>query len=340
MDHLSLCQYLHRAYLDARQNKRSKAAQLAFERNLEGEIIRLSSEILSRTYELSPSNCFINEKPVKREVVAANFRDRVVHHLLYNWIAPIFERQFIYDSYSCRVGKGTHFGIERARNFVRSASDNFQKEAWVLRLDISGFFMHIDREILHNLLITSLIKAKWRGVPDVPLCEYLTRKIVFHDPLANARFKSPPGAWRDLPKSKSLMGSPPNCGLPIGNLTSQLFANVYLNPLDHFVKRNLKMNFYGRYVDDMVLVHPNKTVLADAIPKIRDFLQGDLRLSLHPKKIHLQEAARGFAFLGAWLLPGRVRLGRRILGNLRDALRNPCGDAVLQCARVRSYMGM
>jgi hypothetical protein len=104
----------------------------------------------------------------------------------------------------------------------------------------------------------------------------------------------------------------------------------------------LLSRFYlpSQYVDDMVLVHPNKTVLADAIPKIRDFLQGDLKLSLHPKKIHLQEASRGFAFLGAWLLPNRVRLGRRILGNLRNALRNPCGDAVLQCARVRSYMGM
>jgi retron-type reverse transcriptase len=181
MEHQSLCQYLHRAYLDARHNKRSSRSQVAFEADMETELVCLCKELLGRTYELSPSNCFINEKPVKREVIAANFRDRVVHHLLYNWIAPIFERQFIYDSYSCRVGKGTHFGIDRARNFVRAASDNHRKEAWVLRLDISGFFMHIDREILYNLLVTSLIKAKWRGVPDVPLCEYLSEPQIYAD---------------------------------------------------------------------------------------------------------------------------------------------------------------
>ncbi len=205
--------------------------------NLESKLLSLTRELESRNYELSQSSCFICNYPVKREIVAADFRDRVVHHLLFNWLNPICERFFIYDTYSCRKGKGTHFGIERARGFMRSVSDDYRKEAWVIKLDIRGFFMSINRRRLYEILCHFLAKNNYGGVDDPELCKYLLEKTVFHDPFEKVLFKSPQREWIGLPADKSLRHSPPGVGLPIGNITSQLFANVYLNPLDHFVKR-------------------------------------------------------------------------------------------------------
>lgn len=185
-----------------------------------------------------------------------------------------------------------------------------------------------------------LNEAHWKGVPDTALCEYLIRTIIFNDPLAHAIFRSPTAAWNNLPTDKSLLGSEPECGLPIGNLTSQLFANVYLNALDHFIKRDLGIRCYGRYVDDMVLIHSDKQVLLDAIESIRFFLKERLHLILHPRKIRLQPASRGFSFLGAYLLPYRCYPGKRIVKNYRQCLANPCQDQICQSQRIKSYRGL
>jgi len=319
---------LHKAYMDARRHKRNTINQLKFERRLEAELLSLERELSSRTYEIKPSVCFINELPVKREIIAADFRDRVVHHFLYNRIYHIFDKLFIYDSYSCRVGKGTLFGVKRVQKFLKSPA------LWVLRLDIKGFFMSINREILFNLVVKGLDK----NLQDLDL--YLIRKIVFNEPLKNAVFKSPPSAWADLPKDKSLKFSAHNCGLPIGNLTSQMFANVYLNPLDHFIKRNLKMKCYGRYVDDMVLIHGSKQILLKAISQIREFLSKDLKLTLHPRKIRLQQAAKGFDFLGTHILPFHLLPGKRIAGNFRECIFSPLPNPEKQAQRVQSYLGL
>jgi len=321
---------LHKAYLDARKHKRNTINQLKFERCLEMELLSLYSELETRTYELRPGICFINELPVKREIIAADFRDRVIHHLLYNRIYPALDRKFIYDSYSCRVGKGTLFGIKRVQRFLKSHGG----DVWVLRLDIKGFFMAIDRSILYNLIKKGLPSQEG----DI-LTQFLIRKIVFNEPLKNALFKSPKSAWNNLPPDKSLMHSAPDCGLPIGNLTSQVFANVYLNPLDHFIKRDLKIKCYGRYVDDMVLVHSDKRVLLNAIFSIREFLKSELKLTLHPKKIRLQPAYKGFAFLGAYIYPGGITVGRRIVKNFRECIFNPLANRQKQAQRVQSYLG-
>lgn len=335
----SLYEELFLAYRDARRHKRNTVNQLRFEMDLERNLVELCRDLQNRTYEISPAACFVNEDPVKREIVAADFRDRVVHHLLYNWIAPIFERQFIHDSYSCRKGKGTLFGINRARGFAMSESDSFRRECFVLRLDISGFFMNIDRQILHSLVLAGLKKGRWRGVGDVELAKYLVQKIIFHDPLENARYKSPPAAWEGLPRNKSLRYSPPGKGLPIGNLTSQLFGNIYLNPLDHFVKRRLKIRHYGRYVDDMFFVSCDKERLKRVVDEVRSFLRDSLGLTLHPRKVYLQPLEHGFAFLGAYILPYRVYPGKRLVANYRDCLIHPVPDRVKQQGRVVSYMG-
>jgi retron-type reverse transcriptase len=325
----SLFPELHKAYMDARKHKRNTVNQLKFERNLEKELLSLCKELETQTYELRPGICFINELPVKREIIAADFRDRVVHHFLYNRIYPILDRKFIYDSYSCRVGKGTLFGIERVMGFLKGC-----EMPWVLRLDIKGFFMAIDREILFNLVVDGLKK----NLQDLDL--YLIRKIVFNNPLKDARFKSPESAWDNLPPDKSLMNSAQGCGLPIGNLTSQIFANVYLNPLDHFVKRELKIKRYGRYVDDMVLIHEDKQILLSAISRIREFMQNKLGLILHPKKIRLQPAAKGFAFLGAYIYPKGVVVGKRIASNFRECVFNPLANSEKQAQKVQSYLGL
>ena len=194
--------------------------------------------------------------------------------------------------------------------------------------------MAINRDILYNLLI------KETCCRIDPLVRFLIGKIVFNNPLKDAAYRSPPGAWDDLPKDKSLMGSAPNCGLPIGNLTSQLFANVYLNPLDHFVKRDLKIKFYGRYVDDMILVHSDKQILLNAISRIREFLSKELKLTLHPKKIRLQSADKGFAFLGAYIYPNRILAGRRVIRNFKECVYNPDTDWEKHRRRIQSYLGL
>ena len=331
---------LYNAYREARRHKRNTLNQLRFEVNFESELFRLARELETRTYRLSPSVCFINEEPVKREIVASDFRDRVVQHLLFSWINPIFERQFIYDTYNCRKGKGTLFGIHRAQEFLRAASDDYRRDCWALRLDVKGFFMAIDRERLFSLILDGLRKARFRGIPDRDLCLFLLRLIIFADPLEHAIYKSPPSAWKDLPMDKSLRFARPHCGLPIGNLTSQLFGNVYLNPLDHFVKRSLKVECYGRYVDDMLFVGSDKGRLLNIIEPVRDFLRDELSLTLHPRKISLQPASRGFAFLGAYVLPYRVYPGRRIRHHFFDSLHHPLPDPELQDARMQSYRGL
>jgi len=322
---------LHRAYIDARRNKRNTMNQLRFEKKLEAELLALCNELENRTYELRPGICFINEVPVKREIIAADFRDRVIHHFIYNRIYPVFDKQFIYDSYSCRVGKGTLFGVKRAHGFAQAC-----REGWVLRLDIKGFFMAIDREILFDLTMKGLRKSS-KKIAD--LDEYLLSKVIFNDPMRNVSFRSHPSKWDGLPLDKSLRGSPPNCGLPIGNLTSQVFANVYLNPLDHFVKRELKIRHYGRYVDDMVLMHSDKRVLINAISSIRSFLSEKLKLTLHPKKIQLQPASKGFGFLGAYVYSNGAVTGRRTLSHFRTTLFSPMPDEE-KYRKVQSYLGL
>jgi len=326
----SLFAELHRAYMDARKHKRNTLNQLKFERNLESELLSLCQEVENRTYEIKPRICFISKVPVKREIIAASFRDRVIHHFIYNRIYHIFDKLFIYDSYSCRIGKGTLFGIKRVHKFLKSQNE------WVLRLDVKGFFMAIDRNILFNLIMKGL--SKKNNVCE--LMEFLIRKVVFNEPLKNARFKSPPNDWIDLPKDKSLKFSAPDCGLPIGNLTSQIFANVYLNPLDQFIKRDLKIKCYGRYVDDLVLIHKDKEILLNAISHIRDYLKDELKLTLHPNKIKLQQASKGFSFLGAYIYPNSVIAGKRIVDNFRNCIFNPISNREKQNHRVNSYLSL
>jgi RNA-directed DNA polymerase len=319
-----------RAYYDARAHKRNTLNQLHFEMNLEENLVELYREILEGRYRVGRSVCFIVDKPVKREIFAADFRDRVVHHLLYNYLSPLFERTFIDDSYSCRKGYGTLKGIERLEHHIRSCTENFTKPAYVLKLDIQGYFMSMNRQLLYDRMERFLLRqvsgldatASTRNGYNLERVLYLTREVVFNDPTCGCLVRGNRSDWNGLPPSKSLFHSASGCGLPIGNLTSQLFSNIYLNELDRFVKRTLGVKHYGRYVDDFFLVHPDKWFLLNAEERIRAFLRDSLGLTLHPKKVYLQEVTKGVDYLGAVVKPYRrymvEKTRRRICCSLRN----------------------
>ena len=208
---------LFQAYFNARKNKRNTVSALEFELNYEKEIIKLYQELKDGSYKISKSIIFIIFDPVQREIVASSFRDRVVHHLIYNYINPIFEPTFIYDSYSCRKGKGTLYGIRRVNHFIKSCSNNYKKEAYILKLDISGYFMSINKEILWNKIKKTLIKNKNKCNFDFSLTLSLIKRVVFHDYTKNHIIRGSKDDWMGLPKSKSLFFAKNNCGLPIGN---------------------------------------------------------------------------------------------------------------------------
>jgi retron-type reverse transcriptase len=348
-----LLEDLYAAYYDARRHKRNTRNQLKFELKLEENLMRLHDELAQRRYKVGRSVAFIIEEPVKREVFAAGFADRVVHHLYFNYVCEIFEREFIYDSYSCRVGKGTSRGIARLDHHVRSCSQNYSRRCWVMKLDLSGYFMSIDRARLYEMVVATLRKYERRrtatggrfgDVLDYDLLMYLTGEIIFHDPVADCFIKGDPAEWEGLPADKSLLTAAPGCGLPIGNLTSQLFSNVYLNKLDQYVKRVLKVKHYGRYVDDFYMVHESKDFLLDAMRQIKEFLKKEMGLKLHPKKIYLQPVDRGVPFLGAVVKPHRIYMGKRTVANFKRAVgrgrRFFARDPAKLVAMLNSYFGL
>ena len=309
---------LFTAYFECRKNKRNTTNALAFEIDYENSLVQLGEEINSGTYKIDRSIAFIVDKPVKREIFAADFRDRVVHHLIIGKLNHLFEKQFIHDSYSCRVEKGTHFGIQRVDRFIRQCSANYTKDCYILKLDLQGFFMSINKNILFAKL-EKFIKEKYQST-DKDLLIKLCKQIILNDPTKNCIIKGYKSDWDNLPQTKSLFHSKPNCGLPIGNLTSQVFANFYMDSFDHFVKHDLKIRYYGRYVDDFVIVHEDKEYLRNLITKLSEYLQSELQTTIHPKKIYFQHYSKGVKFLGTVILPNRIYIADRTKGNFYNAI--------------------
>lgn len=309
---------LFQAYVDCRRNKRNTLNALAFEADYESNLITLCDEINSGLYQPGRSIAFVIHKPVKREIFAADFRDRVVHHWLINQLNPFFERAFIYDSYASRKGRGAHMGIQRADRFIRQCSVNYSRDCYVLKLDIKSFFIRIDKTIL----LTALQHFITQHYPydNEAIVLDLCQKIIMNDPAANCMIKGKRTYWDDFPKDKSLFFASEQRGLPIGNLTSQVFANFYMNSFDHYVKHDLGIQYYGRYVDDFILVHEDKAYLKSLIPILAKFLLVKLGLDLHPRKMHLQHHSKGVNFLGVVIKPHRIYVGKRTKGNFYDAI--------------------
>lgn len=306
------------AYRHCRKNKRNTIDAINFEINLESNLIDLFNDIINKTYKISRSIAFVVKKPVCREIFAGSFKDRIVHHLIYNKINYLLEKCFIYDSYSCRVDKGTSFGIKRVYKFIRSCSQNYTKNCYIMKLDIHAFFMSIDKDILFNKLKNILIKKYTNN--DLEIILYLCEKVIYNDPTKNCIIKGEIRNWENVPKNKSLFYTPKNKGLPIGNLTSQIFANFYLNEFDHYIKHDLKIKYYGRYVDDMIFVHEDKDFLKEIKLKANDFLEKNLKLKLHPNKVYIQHYSKGVIFLGAKILPYHIIPGKRLIKNFKKTI--------------------
>jgi retron-type reverse transcriptase len=321
---------IHEAWLDCRRRKRGTSNALRFELSLGKNLLDLQEELNSGRYRPTRFVCFITLKPKPREIFAADFRDRVVHHLFIRAIEPYWERVFIHDSYACRPGKGTHAAVDRLESFIRSITRGGRRRAWFLQIDIHNFFMSIDRRLLFRMIDDGL--RRQFGVPEgkLPLfCEQLGRyrlmrelaqTLICHDASEDYIRKPPAETWRHIAPHKTLFQCPEFKGLPIGNLTSQFFANVYLNSLDQFVKHTLKAHHYVRYVDDAVLLHEERSVLEAWLKDIRRYAEEELLLRLNDQATKLKPVSCGINFLGYVLHSSHRLVRRRVVGNLEERL--------------------
>jgi retron-type reverse transcriptase len=269
---------LHCAYLKARKGKRYKDEILRFGADQETLLLQLQEELSNETYRHGEYKEFIVCDSKKRHIKAAPFRDRIVHHAFCNIVDPIFDKGFIFDSYACRKGKGTHGAVARLKKFLRSAYDSEEGNimgGYVLKCDVSKYFDNVDHRVLLSLIGKKISDEKTMRLASMIIESTCTKE---------------------------------GKGIPIGNLTSQFFANLYLNELDQFVKHTLKRQHYIRYMDDFIILGNDKRELSQMETQIGDFLQKKLLLALHPKKTVIHPAWKGVDFLGYVLFEEHVRL--------------------------------
>lgn len=293
---------LFAAWNEFLNGKRKKPDVQLFAHALINNILQLNGDLANKTYEHGGYHCFNISDPKPRSISKASVRDRLLHHAIYRKFYPFFDRTFIADSYSCRINKGTHRAINRLLAMFYKVSRNDRQKCWVLKCDIRKFFASINHEILLGILKNY--------IPD--------QDIIWLFGMIIKSFSTSEGI-----------------GLPLGNLTSQLFVNVYMNEFDQFVKHKLKSKYYIRYADDFVFLANDKQELAKLLPLIESFLKHQLGLSLHPNKITLKSFASGIDFLGWVNFPThrvlRTSTKKHMFRNLKD---NTSEET------LRSYLGL
>ncbi len=268
---------LLQAWREFRSGKKSKKDVQEFEFNLMGNIFNLHSDLKSRIYSHGNYEAFKINDPKPRDIHKACVRDRVLHHAIYRKLYPFYDTTFVADSYSCRINKGTHKAVKRFEVFTRKVSGNYTKQCWVLKCDIKKFFASVDQEILLNILEKRIIDKNILN---------LLKNII-----------------------QSFNSGTEGKGLPLGNLTSQLLVNIYMNEFDQFVKHNLKTKYYIRYADDFVFISGDKLELESTRQKCEAFLTRVLKLSMHPDKVFIKTIYSGVDFLG-WVHFARHRVLR------------------------------
>lgn len=281
------------AWNEFKKGKRKKRDVAQFELHLENNIFALHEALIDKTYRHEPYADFYVYDPKRRHIHRATVRDRVLHQAIFRVLYPIFNKHFIYDSYSSRSGKGVHAGVGRLEDACRKVSQNWRAHAYVLKCDVRKFFDSIDHEILRRLIAMRVADPDALALIDLLLASFSTL---------------------------------PGKGLPLGNVTSQLFANICLNELDQFMKNELKAKHYYRYCDDFVIVHNDRDDLCNLIPRIVDFLKEKPLLDLHPHKVEIRKVSQGIDFLGYVSLPFvkvlRTKTKQRILRKIDDAQRS------------------
>ena len=291
------------AWKEFLRGKRKRKDVQEFERHLMYNILALHNNLVAGAYQHGPYDAFKINDPKPRDIHKASVRDRLLHHALYRQLYPFFDRTFISDSYSCRKEKGTHRAMNTFRRYAYKESKNDTRTCWVLKCDIRKFFASIDQQILLRIIE--------KYIPDSRICA-LVANIV--------------GSFSSTEKGK---------GLPLGNLTSQLLVNIYMNEFDQFVKHTLKVKYYIRYADDFVFLSENKNELEDLLPLVDAFLSRKLQLTLHPDKVFIKTLSSGVDFLG-WVhfLDHRVLRTATKRRMLRAVSGNPSEET------VASYRGL
>ncbi len=286
------------------RGKRGRKDIQEFEYDLMPNILLLHRELVAKTYKHSPYEFFKINDPKPRDIHKAKVRDRLLHHALYRKLYPFFDKTFISDSTSCRFGKGTHVAVDRFRTFAYKVSQNHTRTAWVLKCDIRKFFASIYQSILLEILA--------RYIPDREITNLIAEIV------------------------GSFHSTTPGVGLPLGNLTSQLFVNIYMNEFDQFMKHQLRAKYYIRYSDDFVILSDDRAWLCDIIPPVKGFLLQRLKLQLHPNKISIGTISAGVDYLGWVSFPDhrvlRPATKRRMLRGIRQKSGKP--------ETVQSYIGL
>lgn len=320
---------LHQAYYDCRRRKRFTDSALRFEINLERNICELQEELLSGNYWPGRSICFAISHPKFREVYAADFRDRIVHHLFYNRIAPRFERAFSVESCACIKGRGTLYAIKRLDKHTRSITQNWTRGAFYLKCDLSNFFNHIDKRILWRILQDKIHEPWWLD---------LAGRLLWHDPRQDFEVRGDAWVLDKVPAHKRLTNQPDGFGLPIGNLPSQFLANVILDRLDQRIKHYIKARYYVRYVDDFVVLGRSPGWLNAVLFDINMFLPTELNLELNSKKTVLQPVDRGIDFVGQVIKPHHRLTRRRVVRHALHRIRTTPASELFDTAN--SYLGI
>ena len=307
------------AYYDCRKRKRKTASAIVYEMDYEGKLIALRDRINARTYRPGKSMCFVVTRPRYREVFAAAFEDRIVHHWIALRLEPLFEQIFSPRTFNCRKGKGQLYGINMLREDVRQCSVNYTQDCYIMKLDLQGFFMSINKKMLADM-VDDFVAENYHNEADKDTLRFLCRTVVLHEPEKNCERHSPASYWDYLPPNKSLFTNGEGLGVAIGNLFSQLFANFLLNVLDWYLIKSLGFQYVGRYVDDFYIVDKDKARLLAAVPYIRTLLQL-YGLTLHPHKFYLQHYSKGVQFTGSVVKKDRVYTANHTITNAVMAVR-------------------
>lgn len=322
-DKLISLENLFSSWKEFKNGKTQRLDVLVFERNLEDNIFSLHYDLKSGRYRHGAYENFTVNDPKPRKISKASVRDRLVHHIAFRRLYEIFEPLFIYHSYSSRFDKGTHLAVYNLTRALRKVSSNYQAPAFVLKCDIKKFFASVPHQ--------KLLKLVKRKIHDEKFLRLIEEII--------SSFASP--VDKNIERERELTG------LPIGNVTSQVFANIYLNELDQFIKHKLKVRYYFRYADDFVIVDDNEDYLKDLLINIDCFLQFELALRLHPNKVEIRKFRQGIDFLGYVILPYytvlRTKTKKRMFRNLSAKKRlldegNMDEDAFSQS--LKSYLGI
>lgn len=286
---------IFQAWSEFRRGKRKIADVQSFERHLEDNLFELHRKLKDKTYRHGNYSAFFVHDPKRRHIHKANVADRIIHHLLYKYLYELFDKSFIFDSYSCRLDKGTHKAVKRLEKFTKIVSKNYTKPCWALKLDIKKFFANVDHGILKELLRKKIIDSNILWLLDEVINSF----------------------------SSGTKGTPYEArGIPLGNLTSQVFANIYMNELEQFIKHELKSKYYLRYADDFIMLSPCSNDSNQWVKEIEQFLKEQLKLELHPNKIILRNLNWGIDFLGYIVLPHyilpRTKTKKRIFRKLNS----------------------